>query len=199
MPAHAIQRNAFNEIAVEWDKNRRTPSPCLSLFLSLPAPNRFTALDEGCGNARNAVEIARHYCKVVACDSSPQMLEKARERVKHARALNVAVKHADAADLPFESNSFDAVFSLAVLHLIFPASKRFKAFKEISRVLKPGGLAFVSVWNKQQPRFAKTRGSTTVIASFAGKQAPRKYYFFSPAEFKKTAAKAGLQTIKVFF
>ncbi|MFQ6083608.1 MAG: class I SAM-dependent methyltransferase [Candidatus Aminicenantia bacterium] len=46
------------------------------------------------------------------------------------------MKVADATDLPFSENSFDAVFAFGILHHI---ENWQKAISEIYRVLKPGG------------------------------------------------------------
>jgi SAM-dependent methyltransferase len=55
--------------------------------------------------------------------------------------------------LPFEDNSFDVVFSIAVFHH-FPTKKyRLRMAKELYRVLRPGGKLVVSVWNLWQKRF----------------------------------------------
>jgi SAM-dependent methyltransferase len=59
------------------------------------------------------------------------------------------VKQADARSLPFGDKSFDLVYSRAVFqHLPAPSD----AIKEISRVLKPGGIAYISL----QPYTSRT-------------------------------------------
>lgn len=58
-------------------------------------------------------------------------------------ALNIV--EADARELPVPSKSFDAIFTLAALEHI-PEVER--AFSEIERILRPGGLALLSpAWN----------------------------------------------------
>ena len=68
-------------------------------------------------------------------DISPRMVEAAK---KNAANLGFMVEGeaADAEELPFEDNSFDIVIGHAVIHHIPDVEK---AFKEMFRVLKPGG------------------------------------------------------------
>lgn len=65
-------------------------------------------LDLGCGDGALTEELVRRGARVVAVDSSPAMVDAARERGLDAR---VADGHA----LPF-GDEFDAVFSNAALH-----------------------------------------------------------------------------------
>jgi ubiquinone/menaquinone biosynthesis C-methylase UbiE len=71
-------------------------------------------------------------------DISPRMLETL-ERNAAALALDVETAACDAAELPFEDESFDLVLGHAVLHHL-PDLDR--AFAEFERVLAPGGTLF---------------------------------------------------------
>jgi ubiquinone/menaquinone biosynthesis C-methylase UbiE len=51
---------------------------------------------------------------------------------------------ADISALPFPSSSFDGVLSMDVI-VHFPLGQEMRAFRELSRVLKPGGLAVIRV------------------------------------------------------
>ena len=65
-------------------------------------------LDLGCGSGELTVEIGSGGCDIVAVDSSPAMVEKAREKGLDARVM-------DGHALDFHEE-FDAVFSNAALH-----------------------------------------------------------------------------------
>jgi ubiquinone/menaquinone biosynthesis C-methylase UbiE len=71
-------------------------------------------------------------------DISPGMLG-ALEHNAEALGLDVATRACDAAELPFEDESFDLVLGHAVLHHL-PDLPR--AFQEFRRVLKPNGTIF---------------------------------------------------------
>jgi ubiquinone/menaquinone biosynthesis C-methylase UbiE len=71
-------------------------------------------------------------------DISPGMLATL-ERNAHALGLDVETAACDAAELPFEDESFDLVLGHAVLHHL-PDLDR--CFSEFARVLKPGGTLF---------------------------------------------------------
>jgi len=82
--------------------------------------------------------IARHIAQsaraVIATDFSPKMIETAQ---KKTAAENVTFEVADATDLRFSDESFDAVIIANALH-VMPNPE--KALSEIKRVLKDGGI-----------------------------------------------------------
>ncbi|WP_024833794.1 class I SAM-dependent methyltransferase [Ruminiclostridium josui] len=75
--------------------------------------------------------------KITCVDYSQNMLDKAERVFKEASINNVDFIQGDVGDLKFEDNSFDIVVSMNGFH-VFPDKE--KAFYEILRVLKPGGL-----------------------------------------------------------
>ena len=93
-------------------------------------------LDVGCGPGIVVQALARHAGKVVGCDLTPAMLEKARERAATARLENVEFVPANAESLPFENSLFDVVVSRSAVHH-FPAPGA--VFREMARVVRPGG------------------------------------------------------------
>ena len=195
---HSSDR-AFDEIASEWNANRDSPSPVLSLLMQYALPMQ-TALDAGCGNGRNSIQLAQRFRSVLAFDSSPKMVQATQAKMASA-GLEQRVKaiEGNVCSMPCENNAANAVFALAVLHHLQTPELRQKAFCEAQRVLKPGGRLFLAVWNKLQPRFAKKEGNEVVLKSFAGKAAQRYHYFFDENEFRQLAQNAGLTEFKVFY
>jgi ubiquinone/menaquinone biosynthesis C-methylase UbiE len=91
-------------------------------------------------------------------DLSPGMVEVALRNAK-SLGLDVDGRVADAERIPYEDNSFDLVIGHAVLHHIpdIPA-----AFREIQRVLKPGGrFVFAGEPTKIGDRYARKLGQAT--------------------------------------
>jgi arsenite methyltransferase len=95
-------------------------------------------LEVGCGVGGTACSLAQEVrCRVVGVDISEGMVARARARAKR-RGLEAAVEFrvADAQDLPFDGDLFDAVVDESVL--AFVADKQ-RAIGEYGRVVKPGG------------------------------------------------------------
>jgi SAM-dependent methyltransferase len=67
------------------------------------------------------------------------------ERNAQDLGLSVETAACDAADLPFEAGSFDAVLCQAAL-MFFP--DRVGALREMARVVTPGGTVAVQVWDR---------------------------------------------------
>ena len=63
--------------------------------------------------------------------------------------VNLAV--ADIGYLPYNNEAFDYIIAVATYHHL-KREQQLTAFKELKRVLKPGGTAFITVWNRWQPR-----------------------------------------------
>jgi SAM-dependent methyltransferase len=73
-----------------------------------------------------------------------------------------------------------------------------QALKELWRVLKPGGEAFITVWNKWQPKFWLKKKNLMVPWKSQDKTLYRYYYLFSYRELEKLVRKAGFEVIKSF-
>src|SRR5690242_13050124 len=56
----------------------------------------------------------------------------------------------DGTTLPYRSNSFDVVISIAVVHHFSTVERRKQALQELLRVTKPGGKVLVYVWAYEQ-------------------------------------------------
>jgi len=98
-------------------------------------------LDLGCGVGSNTALLADHVGEkgcVVGVDKSTEMVAAARERVSGA---NVSFETADAIALPFDAESFDAVWIERTLVHIDDADR---ALGECKRVLAPGGMVVVA-------------------------------------------------------
>ncbi len=98
-----------------------------------------TVLDLGSG-AGNDCFVARHETgaegKVIGVDFTDAMIRKARENADKLGYNNVEFRHGDIEDLPVGGNSINVVVSNCVLNLL---PDKTTIFKEIYRVLKPGG------------------------------------------------------------
>jgi SAM-dependent methyltransferase len=75
--------------------------------------------------------------RIVCVDYSNDMLKIARKRFTEAGLKNASCVQGDAGSLPFQDETFDAALSMNGFHA-FPDKE--KAFSEIYRVLKKGGL-----------------------------------------------------------
>jgi arsenite methyltransferase len=109
-------------------------------------------LDVGCGAGVTPCFLAKKYaCRVVGVDILQGMVDKSRERAaREGIADRAEFRAADAQDLPFEDELFDAVITESVT--AFPADKR-KAVDEYARVTRPGGHVGLneSTWLKVPP------------------------------------------------
>ena len=99
-------------------------------------------LELGCGTGMILKEIHPIARSAKGIDISPGMLEQAK-----ARGLDVI--EGSATDLPFESDSFDLVYSFKVLAHIEQISE---AMCEVSRVLRAGGVAYLEFYNPRSIR-----------------------------------------------
>ena len=108
----------------------------LPWLCGIPAYPDVRVLEFGCGMGRLLKALAPSCPNCCGVDISPTMIEHAARHLPP----DVTVKLLEPIGrIPFEDNSFDCVFSYAVLQHIRQKSVVCNAIREIGRVLKPGG------------------------------------------------------------
>jgi tRNA (uracil-5-)-methyltransferase TRM9 len=152
-------------------------------------------LNIGCAHGPDFVPFIANF-NLTGLDFSGQMLSLAD---KYACKFNFGVNLVlgDAVHLPFSENTFDFAIAIATFHHIESKESRLAAFRELHRVLKPGGEAFITVWNRWQPRFWGHGHDTNVPWKNKGQVLQRYYHLYSYRELTKQAQQAGLSILRV--
>lgn len=100
-------------------------------------------LDVAAGTGTSSASLAASGASVVAADFSPGMIEVGRARQAHVP--NLVFVEADATNLPFGDDEFDAVtISFGLRNVSGPE----KALAEFLRVTKPGGRLVICEFSK---------------------------------------------------
>jgi len=108
-------------------------------------------LDLGCGAGRHTVYLAREGFELFAIDIAENGLEHTRTWLEREK-LEAELKHGDIEQIPYPEAFFDAVISIYVIYHKTLAGMR-RSVAEIYRVLRPGGLALISLQSKRGYRY----------------------------------------------
>ncbi|GHE87316.1 methyltransferase type 11 [Amycolatopsis deserti] len=104
-------------------------------------------LDVGCGPGmlvRHLLDTRPGDFRITACDRSAAMIDAVTDRVEPG---DVTVSVARIEDMPFPDAGFDVVVAMGVLEY----ARAREGVRELARVLRPGGLAVVSMLNPLSP------------------------------------------------
>jgi ubiquinone/menaquinone biosynthesis C-methylase UbiE len=103
-----------------------------------------TLLEVGCGVGIDLARFAQAGVVVTGIDLSSTAIGLARQNIQHKRLkADLCVMNGEVLD--FAANTFDVVYAHGVLQYTADAKKM---ISEIHRVLKPGGVAILMVYNK---------------------------------------------------
>ncbi len=108
-------------------------------------------LDIATGTGDLALLLARKVpgLRITASDLSVRMLGRARRKFVRHRRASIQVMEADAMQLPFGDETFDAVtVAFGIRNVPDPV----RAFSEVWRVLKPGGCFYMLEFGQSQSR-----------------------------------------------
>lgn len=94
-------------------------------------------LELGAGAGPATQELARRAPRITSLEYDHLSALKLRTRANHS---NVSVIQGDAAVLPFAGATFSSAIAILMLHHLKSAELQDRAFSEVYRVLRPGGV-----------------------------------------------------------
>lgn len=94
------------------------------------------ALDAGCGAGFFSLILAELGCKVTGIDFSEEMLGQAEKNTREKGLSGIGFARMDIQELEFSEASFDLIVTRNVLWVLSEAER---AYRELMRVLRPGG------------------------------------------------------------
>lgn len=135
----------YDKIAGHYNKSHFDPIFWMEefeIFVSLV--NGRKVIDIGCGAGRDAILFTRNKFDYTGIDASRNMLEIAESRVKRGRFI-----YMNFYDIKFPKGSFDCFWGAASL-LHVPKKKLDKILRSIRKIIKDGGVGFISIKEKTE-------------------------------------------------
>jgi len=121
----------------------------LDNFIPYQSFNGKKVLEIGCGAGLVSSHIARSGAKLTAIDITKNAIEMTKKRFQLFK-LNGDIIKMNAEEMEFNDQTFDYVVTWGVIH---HSGNMQSILDEIHRVLKPGGEAFIMVYNKNSLRY----------------------------------------------
>jgi SAM-dependent methyltransferase len=125
------------------ERERYELEPYILPFAQFEHARGKRVLEIGVGAGTDFVRWVRAGADATGVDLTEQGIALVAERLR-LEGLTAKLQVADAENLPFETNTFDVVYSYGVIH---HTPDTLKAVQEIQRVLKPGGVARVMIYH----------------------------------------------------
>ncbi|MGI6777012.1 MAG: methyltransferase domain-containing protein [Acetivibrionales bacterium] len=137
-------RDFFNKVAPRWEEISREyfDESVKNKLISLNIlESDMTVMDLGAGDGLLSRAVAEYVKKVISVDISSEMLKELKRKADISGIKNIETLESDGQDLPVKDSSIDAVLAGMYLHHIEDPEL---AVREMYRVLKPGGIAFLA-------------------------------------------------------
>ena len=148
---HTPKHVATRLTGYTWDQVKSLPPDAVANSFGCGNPLSFSevregdvVLDLGSGAGTDILLAAKKVGtsgRAIGVDMTDELLQRARENIAACGLANAEVRKGIIEDLPVESESVDWVISNCVINL---SPEKHRVFREIARVLKPGGRLLVS-------------------------------------------------------
>lgn len=176
-----ITKTFYDKNAVNWVIKRSNLEACREEFEEyrklLPSGK---ILDLGCGTGRDASLFLSESYDYIGVDLSDGMIDEAKKLFPAGK-----FEAMDLCDLRFKDESFDGIWSFAA-YLHIPKKDIDEAIKEANRVLKPGGIGYVTI----------KKGN---FESYLGDGEAKRYWsFYGKNQFAKILENNGFEVIKAW-
>ncbi len=185
-------REFYTEQGAEWLSQRKTDEHTAKEleYITRFLKKGWKILDLACGYGRMALPLASMGFEVEGIDITPAFIEKARDEAKKLN-LKIGFRVGDIKALPYEDNSFDSAICMwNAFSELAEENDQISSLKEIYRVLREGGRAFIEVRNHRSsklveanaidgieamPSYNHTRGSMRKLMKLSGISSYRVY------------------------
>lgn len=166
--AQARNRQWWEELPmtyVDWDSECRIPqdresflelerqflgsNPWIADHVDFSAKEGLRILEIGCGAGAASCLFAKAGADVAAIDLTRTAVEMTRTNAR-AQSVRVKVLRMDAENVGLQSGCFENILAWGVLHHTRDPSA---AFKEVARLLAPGGEGVIMVYNRRSLRY----------------------------------------------
>lgn len=121
-------------------------------------------LEIGVGLGTDHLQFARAGGHMAGIDLTPRCVELTQRRLEQ-EGLRSDLRTMDAEHLDFQDDAFDVVYSFGVLHHTASAER---AFREVRRVLRPGGVFIGGLYNRHSIVTAAMRAQCIFIPRYRG-------------------------------
>jgi SAM-dependent methyltransferase len=143
-----------------------------------------TVLDLGNGTGRHTVYMAQNGFTVYGMDNSPQAIQSAQEWLQ-AEGLTADLKYGDITEpFPYPDAFFDGLISVQVINHGDNATVK-RIADEITRVLKPGGVLFITVATLKNQAKTWEQIEPNTFMPLDGREKGLLHHFFVPEELRE--------------
>lgn len=183
MNSNSATIKAYDAIAPRYSKVHFNPFYIKEFnFFRHAVPGK-KVVDIGCGAGRDATVFLKNGFDYLGIDGSHGMLMVARRRVGRAR-----FKLMDFYKLQLPSHSFDGFWAAASL-LHVPKKKIVGVLKGLRKIIKPGGVGFISL--KERKRVGEA------LLPYPKNPGTYRYWsFYTTREFERALGKSGFRMIR---
>jgi len=136
----------YDNISTTFDGTRYKAWPMTIEFVN-KIPKGSICLEVGCGNGKN---MFRNDIDMIGIDTSNELLKIAKNKGK-------TVSYGDGCSIDFKDDTFDSVFSIAVLHHVSSSARRMLFVSEMLRICKVNGSIMIQVWATTEPKYKKSK------------------------------------------
>jgi ubiquinone/menaquinone biosynthesis C-methylase UbiE len=184
-----LASETFDTHAGHGIQSQKERDAWIRAFLKVFPEKGLRILDVGCGTGELSLLFAEMGHQVTGIDISTQMLKTAKAKAE-ACGADISFGEGDAENPPFETSSFDIVFSR---HLLWTLPDPEKAIKNWERVLRKNGKVVIidGVWDSGTPGSRVRRNAGFLLTLLLERKNPRKGHAGYSDELKARLPHAG--------
>ncbi|KKK73987.1 hypothetical protein LCGC14_2888300, partial [marine sediment metagenome] len=135
-------KKVYEDGGAHWMEDLQPSKFAQEFAQKLVAEGKESVLEIGSANGKDSILFAIAGLNVTGIDIVPEAVTAAKENAERV-GVQVDFQEGNAEELSFSDSTFDAVYSLSVLH----STDIKKSLEEIARVLKPEGIASIFIYS----------------------------------------------------